>query len=136
MYHVRIEIIFLCCELLSNSAWFCRADPDINSLSHHHRELILSNVPSNTMCYLTIIHRRKNYIYLELNLIISMRNIIHNSLDEIFPCRVRKYFFFRKLSHCVMSVDDLQNLTKLHLKMSKEHQAESEEKMTSDKNTA
>ena len=30
MYHVRIEILFLCCELSSKNAWCCRVDPNAN----------------------------------------------------------------------------------------------------------
>ena len=30
MYHVRIEIFFLCCELSSKNAWYCRVDPNAN----------------------------------------------------------------------------------------------------------
>ena len=33
MYHFRMEIIFLCCELSSDNTWCCHADENINLAS-------------------------------------------------------------------------------------------------------
>ena len=49
LYRVRIEIIFLYCELSLINACCCRADATINSLRLRRRELIHRNLPSNSM---------------------------------------------------------------------------------------
>ena len=62
MYHVRIKIIFLCCELSSNNAMCCQADANIKSLWLYRSELIFRNLPSNTMRYLTKIHSTEKFL--------------------------------------------------------------------------
>ena len=60
----------------------------------------------------------------------SARNIIHNSLEELFESRAKKYFLYNAIMSRSASVDDVTSQTYWrHLKTSKEYKIESEEKI-------
>ena len=76
-----IEIFFLCCELSSNNAWCCRADANINSLRLRRRELLLRNLPSDTMRYSTIMHSIE-YKILAYRIRISANYVLANFISH------------------------------------------------------
>ena len=49
LYHVKIQIIFLYRDLSLINAWCCRTDANISSLWLLYHELMLHNLPDNTM---------------------------------------------------------------------------------------
>ena len=63
IYHVRIEIFFLCCEL-SRIVGQMRI-----SIHLRRRKLMLRNLPSNTMRYSTIICSRVKYFYIKVDVV-------------------------------------------------------------------
>ena len=79
MYHVRIEKIFPCSELLSNNTWCCWLDAKINSLHLCRRKLTLCNLP--TMYSSTIIHSREK-LFLKSNHTVAQNDHHHKSIIQ------------------------------------------------------
>ena len=89
MHHDRVEIMFHYCELSSNNAWCCRADANINSLRRRRLELILRNLPSNTIkkyiCSESDLLSNKSLevsCKVQLTLVISISLISNNRLSR------------------------------------------------------
>ena len=47
----------------------------------------------------------------EVILVMSARNIIHNSLEELFESRAKKYFLYNAIMSRSASVDDVTSQT-------------------------